>query len=667
MDRLRSFNLNGLYVEPSKLRLTYRGHSRLIEPKVMEMLVVLSTRPNQTLLRTELIDLVWGTNFGSDESLSRTISVLRKCLKELGVDDLVTTVPKIGYRLNVTGPISRQETADIDQETRKAPSSKPRHLKLSRKSLAALSLSIGAILFCAAFVWNLKTASPADHASFDETLNWPVPFSETSILVLPFSDMSSPNARSYFSEGFAEDLISALQKVRPLHVVGSRSAFLATTSEDKLSTPSEAANVAYFLDGSVRTIGNKIEIDAHLLDSEKGTIVWSGRFDGAIEDVFELQEDLARQVASKVTANSEDVPGNRLAENQTVSVEAYDLFLRARAGFRQDQSKSAFVAAERLLNEAVSLDPEFTQAWLELATLNRFAAGFIGDRPMSDYANAAREATRQANRLSPEDPHSLISSAYVSYHENDAPRAFKQAQSAWNLQPGNPGIAYSLGHFSANFGYLDKAKDAMEEAVRLDPLDGFNWSMLALVNSSLGNHKTALVQAEHAANLGDVAAYITLAWSNHALGNSEAAEDYSFELLTLNSANDPTFHDLFRAWGRAVFRNSSKDADGLRALLKLQAAQPNFRPDAASINLTAQLGLHEAVFTQWNDAYSAKSTLSMSIWSDFEWARQLRASPEFKDFARTQGWVAIWQEFGWPVHCQPDEATNGESGAFTCR
>jgi DNA-binding winged helix-turn-helix (wHTH) protein len=329
---------------------------------------------------------------------------------------------------------------------------------------------------------------------------------------------------------------------------------------------------------------------------------------------------------------------------------AHDLLLQARATYRIAPSERSFTTALAMLERAVLIDPDYVDAWIEIATVNNFAAGYLRHRSGAESFAASRNAVQRAVALQPNAPKCKIWSANIRYFEGDLLTAFGLANDALSRAPSDAGIVFSVGHYNALFGYTQDALPFIQKATEIDPFDGFAWTTRALICENLGDREGVEAFATRAAGLGEVAAFEVLAWSAYQNGDAElASERYSHYRQSAAAPNiSPDKVARWEMIAKALFAGCQAKADALRERLKTQFAAPDFRPDASSISMAAKLGLAEAVFSQWRDVFAAKSSLAVALWSDLPWARALRAHPAFPAFLRREGFIDLWRVYGWP-------------------
>jgi adenylate cyclase len=253
--------------------------------------------------------------------------------------------------------------------------------------------------------------SPATEQPTTSPTALPLP-DKPSIAVLPFANMSGDPEQEYFADGMVEEIITALSRIRWLFVIARNSSFAYKGQSVDVKQVGRELGVRYVLEGSVRKAGGRVRITAQLIDATNGTHLWADRFDGTLEDVFELQDQVAISVAGIIEPTLQAAEVRRAADRPTSDPTAYDLYLRA-VPLWASHEKERITQALDLLARAIERDPHYGPA-LGLAALchQLFAA--------SDWTNNSethrREGiglARRALRCSPDDPDVLANAAVV--------------------------------------------------------------------------------------------------------------------------------------------------------------------------------------------------------------------------------------------------------------
>ena len=214
-----------------------------------------------------------------------------------------------------------------------------------------------------------------------------------SLAVLPFHNMSADPEQEYFADGIVEEITTAIARFPWLFVIARNSSFTYKGKAVDVRQVARELGVRYVLEGSVRKAGNRVRITGQLIDAATGTHLWADRFDGGLEDIFELQDQIASRVVGAIEPRPRLSEGDRVSRKPTENLDAYDLYLRARAQSYK-RTEESVAEALRLARRALELNPNYALAHAErglvLTWLNR-----------PDEAIAAAE---QAIRLSPHDP-----------------------------------------------------------------------------------------------------------------------------------------------------------------------------------------------------------------------------------------------------------------------
>ena len=233
-----------------------------------------------------------------------------------------------------------------------------------------------------------------------------------SIAVLPFANMSGDPEQDYFADGMVEEIITALSRIRWLFVIARNSTFTYKGQAVDVKQVGRELGVRYILEGSVRKGGNRVRITAQLIDATNGTHLWADRFDGSLEDVFELQDEVATNVAGVIEPALQAAETQRSANRPTNDLSAYDLYLRALAAFYQLTKERIFEALS-LLEQAIAIDPHYGPAlsWAAICHVLLVRDGWA-EAPETSRRKAG-DLARQALQVGENDPGILANAAWV--------------------------------------------------------------------------------------------------------------------------------------------------------------------------------------------------------------------------------------------------------------
>ena len=227
-------------------------------------------------------------------------------------------------------------------------------------------------------------AAPISAAALKSLLDTGKPLAlpdKPSIAVLPFENMSGDITQEYFADGVVEDIITALSKFKSLFVIARNSSFTYKGRAVDIKQVGRELGVRYVLEGSVRKSGDKVRITGQLIEAATGSHLWADRIDGALENVFELQDEVTARVTGAIEPSITQAEIERARIKPTSNLDAYDWFLRALPPFYQFRKESSDIAIE-FLNRAISLDPGYAlaKALLAFNSVVRQIQGWGGDR-----------------------------------------------------------------------------------------------------------------------------------------------------------------------------------------------------------------------------------------------------------------------------------------------
>src|SRR5437660_987714 len=274
-----------------------------------------------------------------------------------------------------------------------------------------------------------------------------------SIAVLPFANMSGDPEQEYFADGMVEEIITALSRIRWLFVIARNSSFTYKGQAVDVKQVGRELGVRYVLEGSVRKAGGRVRITPQLIDALSGTHIWADRFDGSLEDVFELQDKVASSVAGAIEPALQAVETARSASRPTNDLTAYDLYLRAWHNILS-YDKGRIEQALDLLQEATARDPGYGAA-LALAAYcyqQLQISGWAEDREAN--RRTAIDLARRAVQVATDDPTALGQAALVlGYFGEDIDAALALIDRALTLNPSSARAWYWSGYLRLYSGH----------------------------------------------------------------------------------------------------------------------------------------------------------------------------------------------------------------------
>jgi TolB-like protein len=433
-----------------------RGSQQIpVGPQVFDLLVYLVQNRERVVTKDDLLDAVWSGRFVSESNLTTRINAARKAIRDSGEEQrLIRTVPRKGFRF--VGAVS----IAAEDATKEVPA----------------------------------------HTATTQT---PLPLPDKpSIAVLPFDNISGDPEQEYFADGMVEEIITALSRFRQLFVIARNSTFTYKGRAVDVKQIGRELGVRYVLEGSVRKAVNRVRITTQLVDALTGAHVWADRFDGTLEDIFELQDKVAGRVVAAIGPKLERAEIERSSRKPTGSQDAYDYYLRAMAFLYQWRSRDACDRAIQASYKAIELDPDFATPYgiAALCFSWRKSNGWMVDR-----AQETEEADRLVHRaaeLGEDDAVALSYAGYsLAYVLGDLDSGFALLDRALLLNP-NMAIAWTFSGWVKNFrGEWEAAIKHLTYAIRLSPLDPMSFRMhggMAFAHFLSGRYDEAVLGAEKA-------------------------------------------------------------------------------------------------------------------------------------------------------------------------
>ncbi len=316
-----------------------------------------------------------------------------------------------------------------------------------------------------------------------------------SLAVLPFQNMTGDPEQEYFVDGMVEEITTAISRLPWLFVIARNSSFSYKGRAVDVKQVARELGVRYVLEGSVRKAGNRVRITGQLIDTATGAHIWADRFDGALDDIFELQDQVASNVVGAIEPKLRQSEIDRAVRKPTNSLDAYDLYLHALAELHK-LTPEGIGRTVTLLGQALQIDPDYAPA-AALAAWCRQWQRMMGWGPLSqaDLAEAARLA-KQASAIGKDDPDVLwMGGLTIAAFAGELTTAASLIERALTLNPNSARAWMAKGMVDCMLGLSDTAIEALQHAIRLSPLDPLDYlctSGLAIAHFSEGRYEEAM-------------------------------------------------------------------------------------------------------------------------------------------------------------------------------
>jgi TolB-like protein/DNA-binding winged helix-turn-helix (wHTH) protein len=469
-----------------------------IEPKIMEVLVALCDNAGEVVTRDALIEKIWRVEYGGDESLTRAISILRKAFHDdRGVRRLIETIPKRGYRL--TAPVAPAEGADMKSGDRQGEAIGVRNIdtgrrwwsQLNRASKPAVYASLIVILLIFGVV--LFLGSPALS-----------PQPKNSVAVLPFVALSSGEDDGYFADGLTEEVLNSLAALPELNVTARMSSFYYKDKQASLDEIAETLSVAYIVEGSIRRAEDDVRVTAKLIRTIDGIQLWSQSYDRPIQNVLEIQVDIAEKIAEALDVV---IDGEKRAAMKNAGLQNVDAFiafqkaavLQARAHGDLPQIPT-LIEANKLYDSATNKAPGFWPALFvktDLYThiLLNAAAGESQPNLSAEYIDRADDELARILAAAYDGARDDKERAYVgvvkTLFSNNWTDAVSYLDRAFKLA--NCGRYEQWTQvLSVPYGQARQARQLYQKNMKCDPIAHIAWVNAAMASLYLGEAAQAL-------------------------------------------------------------------------------------------------------------------------------------------------------------------------------
>jgi len=433
---------------------TNAGIDLPLRPKAFATLLFFVQNAGRLIDRDELMQAIWPGVVVTEDSIAQCILEIRRVLGG-DAQRILRTVQRRGYRFDttVTGPENSIPDTSKVADTATGPDTAP-----------------------------ARPVAPLTHSA-----------GTPRVAVLPFQNMSDDPDQEYFADGMVEEIITTLSRIRWLSVIARNSSFIYKGQAVDITRVGKELGVRYVLEGSVRRSGSRVRVTAQLIDAENGAHLWAERFDGPLDDVFELQDRIATAVAGVMEPTLQAAEGRRAAFRPTHDMTAYDLYLH---GYAIALSSAArFREARDLMEQAIARDPNYGLA-LSFASICCFRLIFDGNStdPEAD-ARASVNYARRSLVAAGDDPTVLAHAANVlMYFGEDTETMFSLVDRALALSPSYARGWYISGTMRIWAGETDVGIRHVERALELSPGVRVGWviSVIGIAHFLRGRFEEAL-------------------------------------------------------------------------------------------------------------------------------------------------------------------------------
>ena len=431
------------------------------------------------------------------------------CVSNTAFDHIETKLP-LGYEClgdqtvkNIAKPVCAYKVLMESRVTVKAQTKPKEGARYRFRFIALVSfllMAAGAAVF---WRFAFPPAEPKVEKASKEKMAFPLP-DKPSIAVLPFVNMSDDPKQEYFSDGMTEDLITDLSKLSGLLVIARNSTFTYKGKPVKVKQVAEELGVRYVLEGSVRKAGDEVRINAQLIDAMTGNHLWAERYDGKIDRIFALQDQITKEIVSDLAVKLRGSEKELVVQRGTDNVAAYDEFLKGWGHYLR-LTPEDFVKAATSFKKAIELDPNYGRAYAALAlvcwtgTANWALLQGLG-MSWQEARLRSREYLKKAMKQPTSIAYNVSSQMYLYRRQHK--EAISELERALSLDPNDPSCHQSMGFALSMAGRQREAIEYVNRGMRLDPHNPSRYlALLGMAHFCMGELPEAAALSEEALRL----------------------------------------------------------------------------------------------------------------------------------------------------------------------
>jgi len=323
---------------------------------------------------------------------------------------------------------------------------------------------------------------------------------QNSIAVLPFKNISPDPEQEYFCDGMTEQIITNLSQLQNLKVIARTSVMKFKNTEKIIPEIAKELRVANILEGSIRKVGNRIRVTAKLIQADEGYHLWAMDYDRELDDIFAVQDDVSEAIAGALLTKITVKETEAIKTKGTKSVEAYEYYLKGSyfhlKKFWRTTRMEDFRKSEKMFKKAIELDPNYAEAYAELANLyNTYTFQIEADKKYFDLQQSLIE---KAFRLDPNSARVNLAKSMVHAFLKETKQDYESKKRALELKPNDSRNNRAMGSFLTRHGLHHQAINFFTKTVELDPLDPYHYYCLGITHRFVGNFDQAMIDFQNA-------------------------------------------------------------------------------------------------------------------------------------------------------------------------
>jgi TolB-like protein len=392
-------------------------------PQVFDVLEYLIRNRDRVVSRDDLIGAVWGGRVISESALATRINAVRSTIGDNGEKQhFIKTLPRKGFRF----------VADVQEQP------------------------------------EVASGETADVAADPQIIS-PISLPGPSIAVLPFANLGADKDQDFLCDGIVEDIITMLSQISGLFVIARNSTFAYKGKDVDVRDVGRQLGVRYIMEGSVRHSGDRLRVTAQLIDSTSGAHVWAERYDRRLQDVFEIQDELTKEIVTALRVKLTDGEQARIWLRSTTNFEAWSYATRG-VDYLWRGTSSDMTEARNMLERALACDATYARAAAFIALTYYFDARFNYASSKEQALRKHAEFTRCALEINPEEPYAILMRSGVRAFEGCFDEALKDVKVAVAKSPGDAYCWCRYARILNNVERTVEGERAIRHAMQLNPI-----------------------------------------------------------------------------------------------------------------------------------------------------------------------------------------------------
>jgi TolB-like protein len=465
------------------------------------------------------------------------------------------------------------------------------------------------------------------------------PTTGISLAVLPFSNLSGDPNQEFFSDGMTEEITSALARIPDLRVVARTSAFEFKNQNRNIQSIGQQLNATHLIEGSVRKAGERVRITVQLIKADDGTNMWSENYDRELTDIFAIQEEIGRSIATSFNMRLGLAPGQNLVADRPKDQETYELYLKGVTALRTRSRQEL-----NLLEQVVARDPNFAPGWAKLSQARLEMRTYFerqGDpSKMLPLMNGAEEAARKAIALAPNYAGGYAALAATMANRGKWLEAMDFFKQGLERDPEEPELLNSYSMTLIKLGYVKQSLAAHERVILVEPLVPLYNRQTAQALMANGDVDAGLSEFQRLDRGRSAPLFLWAALAHH--GRFAEAADALLKGGPSTNTSGPYAQPLVEAAAQVMRAQASKT--------RTPAELPDFFSELNFVY--AYAGTPERML-DWPEAALKEAEYRPLNFIWWPLPSSVRKTERFKTLMRDAGIVDYWKARGWPDLCKP--------------